>query len=153
MLAAAERVRNRADFTEVVRMGRRAGRGSLVVHLLLPSAVPGDQPGPTGGSGARAGFIVSKAVGNAVTRNRVRRRLRHLVRSRLAALPGGALLVVRALPPAAGASSAGLAVDLHAALSAAVRAADRRSRGTSGDRSSGVPRTGPRTRARAGDAR
>jgi len=153
MLAAAERVRNRADFTEVVRMGRRAGRGSLVVHLLLSSPGPGGRSDATDSTGARAGFIVSKAVGNAVNRNRVRRRLRHLARSRLAALPGGTLLVVRALPPAAGASSAGLAADLDAALSTAVRAAERRSQGTAGDRPSGAPRTGPRTRARAGDAR
>jgi ribonuclease P protein component len=46
----------------------------------------------------------------------VQRRLRHLMRARLGALPGGALAVVRALPAAAGASSATLGADLDAAL-------------------------------------
>jgi len=68
---------------------------------------------------ARAGFVVSKAVGNAVVRNRVRRRLRHLVRPLLSELPGGATLVVRALPPAADASYATLGTDLATALAAA----------------------------------
>lgn len=63
-----------------------------------------------------AGFVVSKAVGGAVVRNRVKRRLRHLVAARLVRLPGGARLVVRALPPAAEASYAGLGRDLDRAL-------------------------------------
>ena len=65
------------------------------------------------------GFTVSKAVGNAVTRNRVKRRLRHLTREHLPMLeelPGRAALVVRALPPAAEASYATLAVDLGRTL-------------------------------------
>lgn len=72
-------------------------------------------------STARAGFVVSKAVGNAVVRNKVRRRLRHLVRPLLGDLPEGSMLVVRALPPAAGASFAILGADLQAALAAARR--------------------------------
>ena len=65
----------------------------------------------------QVGFVVSRAVGNAVVRNRVRRRLRHLVRDRLAELsPGGAVLVVRALPDAAGASYAELRADLARCL-------------------------------------
>lgn len=77
---------------------------------------------------SRAGFVVSKAVGNAVTRNRVRRRLRELVRERLAALPEGSTLVVRALPAAAEASYPRLATDLDAALAAARSSRERRSR-------------------------
>ncbi|GAA1030293.1 hypothetical protein GCM10009565_65280 [Amycolatopsis albidoflavus] len=65
---------------------------------------------------ARAGFVVSKAVGNSVVRHRVTRRLRHLVSARLGTLPAGTSLVVRALPPAASASSAELGSDLDAAL-------------------------------------
>ena len=65
---------------------------------------------------SRVGFVVSRAVGGAVVRNRVARRLRHLVRSRLQQLPPGTLLVIRALPPAATATSAELAMDLDAVL-------------------------------------
>lgn len=57
-------------------------------------------------------------------RHRVTRRLRHLVASRLPALPVDALLVVRALPPAAAASSAELADDLDAGLRSALRKLD-----------------------------
>jgi ribonuclease P protein component len=66
---------------------------------------------------------VSKAVGNAVVRNQVRRRLRHLVRPRLAELPAGALVVVRALPAAALSAYAALGADLDTALDAALDAA------------------------------
>jgi ribonuclease P protein component len=68
---------------------------------------------------ARAGFVVSRAVGGAVVRNRVRRRLRHLVGDRLAALPPGATLVVRALPDSATTSYDRLGADLDAAIAAA----------------------------------
>ena len=98
MLAAEQRLRKSSDFTAVFRGGRRAGRGTLVVHLHVDE--------PARASEVRAGFVVSKVVGNAVVRNKVRRRLRHLVRPLLAALPGGATLVVRALPAAASAWSA-----------------------------------------------
>ena len=113
MLAAAQRMRRSADFAATIRGGRRAGRGTVVVHLLL------DEPALA--STARAGFVVSKAVGNAVVRNQVRRRLRHLVRPLLSDLPAGSSLVVRALPAAAGASFATLGADLEAALAAARR--------------------------------
>lgn len=72
---------------------------------------------PSAGSASpRVGFVVSRAVGNAVVRNRVRRRLRHLVRDRLGELPPGAVVVVRALPDAAGASSSELRGDLARCL-------------------------------------
>jgi ribonuclease P protein component len=55
-------------------------------------------------------------VGGAVIRNRVRRRLRHLVRERLATLPTDSLVVVRALPAAAGASYRDLGDELDRCL-------------------------------------
>jgi ribonuclease P protein component len=106
VLPAARRLRHRAEFTDTVRQGRRAGSPGLVVHLWSD-----DTTAP-----ARAGFVVGKAVGPAVVRNRVRRRLRHLVAHRIGQLPAGTLLVVRATPPAAGASHAALSTALDRAL-------------------------------------
>jgi ribonuclease P protein component len=111
VLAAAQRLRRRAEFAATIRGGRRAGRGGVVVHIRIAD----DETGP-----ARAGFVVSRAVGGAVVRNRVRRRLRHLTRERLAALPAGTELVVRAQPAAAGRGYAELGADLDDALAAAL---------------------------------
>jgi ribonuclease P protein component len=111
VLAAAQRMRRSADFAATIRGGRRVGRGTVVVHLLLEE--------PVRASTARAGFVVSKAVGNAVVRNQVRRRLRHLVRPLLGDLPDGTSLVVRALPPSASATFATLGADLSSALASA----------------------------------
>jgi ribonuclease P protein component len=103
-------MRNGSDFTAAVRGGRRAGRRTLVVHLNRATSpeVP-----------TRVGFVVSKAVGSAVVRNRVKRQLRHLTRERMDLLPTGSLVVVRANPAAAGAST--LAADLDSALAALLR--------------------------------
>ncbi|MER5304120.1 MULTISPECIES: ribonuclease P protein component [Streptomyces] len=114
MLPTEHRLRRREDFATAVRRGRRAGRPLLVVHLRSGATdphVPGESVPPT-----RAGFVVSKAVGGAVVRNTVKRRLRHLMRDRLALLPPGSLVVVRALPGAGDADHALLARDLDAAL-------------------------------------
>ncbi|MGI5246323.1 ribonuclease P protein component [Dactylosporangium sp. CA-139066] len=134
MLAAAQRLRRREDFAATIRNGRRAGRGALVVHFLNPglsqpgvAPFEGDARSEDGagthaeGAGARAGFVVSRAVGNAVVRNAVKRRLRHLVRPRLAELPEGSVIVVRALPEAARVGYHALEQDLDAALQAARR--------------------------------
>jgi ribonuclease P protein component len=64
----------------------------------------------------RVGLVVSKAVGNAVVRNRVKRRLRHQVATHLGELPAGTSVVLRALPPAATATSAELAQELTLSL-------------------------------------
>lgn len=109
MLPAAARLRRSEDFRVVMRRGARAGKRRLVVHALTT-----DPPGPA--EAARAGFVVSKAVGNSVVRHRVTRRLRHLVSERLGTLPPGSSLVIRALPPAADATSGELGSDLDASL-------------------------------------
>jgi ribonuclease P protein component len=108
VLPPSTRLTRREDFATAVRRGRRAARGALVVHLACGSPDAGAQP--------RVGFVVGRTVGGAVTRHRVQRQLRHLMRPWLDRLPGGALVVVRALPAAAGASSTALSGDLDAAL-------------------------------------
>lgn len=95
----------------MVRSGRRAGARHLVVHLLHSG----------GENSPRVGFVVSAKVGNAVVRHRVTRRLRPLMRTELGRLAAGTDVVVRALPAAAGASSADLASDLKIGLAAAER--------------------------------
>jgi ribonuclease P protein component len=129
VLAAAQRLRRSSDFAAAIRAGHRAGRGSVVVHLTVPQQPELSEPARTEESPVRAGFVVSKAVGGAVTRNTVRRRLRHLVRERLADLPAGSVLVVRAQPGSATAPYETLGADLDAALAAARRPGRDRSGG------------------------
>jgi ribonuclease P protein component len=76
---------------------------------------------PAADGGPRAGLVVSKAVGGSVVRHRVSRRLRHLLAPRLRELPAGAMLVVRALPPAADATSAELGDDLDSGIRGVLR--------------------------------
>ncbi len=103
MLPAPNRLRERAEFTSAVRAlrGSRAGSRLLVVHAHQTDARAGLPP--------RVGFVVSKAVGGAVVRNRTKRRLRAVVAQRLARIPTGTDVVVRANPAAAQASSRELA--------------------------------------------
>ncbi len=96
-----------------------------MVHLLpagagAPEGTPTGAP-ETGPTPARVGFVVSRAIGGSVVRNRVERRLRHLVREHLDALPAGVRVVVRANPPASGATHEQLRSDLVAAMASAAR--------------------------------
>ena len=130
MLPQQSRMRRAEDFRRVLRTGRRAGGSVLAGHLLLPVG-PADPDGPAGHGGTtgevlsgdptKVGFIVSRAVGSAVVRNRVKRRLRELMRGRLASLPRGCLLVLRAHPAAAGARQADLAADLDLVIGRLLR--------------------------------
>jgi ribonuclease P protein component len=108
-------VRHGTEFTLAVRTGTRAGRPTVVGHLLVRADGLGEaEP-------ARVGFVVSRAVGPAVTRNKVKRRLRELMRGYLHSLPGGSLLVVRANAAAAHASHPDLAADLDSVISRLLR--------------------------------
>jgi ribonuclease P protein component len=111
MLSTQQRVTESAEFAEVIRGGRRTGRTHMVVYYAARLDSAKARTGIP-----RAGFVVSKAVGAAVVRNRVKRRLRHLVAERIADLPPGSAVVVRALPAAATADSAELGRDLDSAL-------------------------------------
>lgn len=126
MLPARHRMRRGEDFTHAVRRGRRSGSTHLVAHLLLPPAMTvvremEDADGSTRVlpvlRPALVGLVVSRAVGIAVVRTRVKRRLRALMASRLHQLPDGSLLVLRANPAAAHATSSELAGSLDRAMS------------------------------------
>ncbi|MGQ0625304.1 MAG: ribonuclease P protein component [Sporichthyaceae bacterium] len=108
MLPARNRLRHREDFVSALRQGRRSGRGAVVVHLQRSL-------GPANGP-ARVGLVVSRAVGGAVLRNRVKRRLREIMRAQLHLVPAGAIVVLRALPPAAGISAAELSSQVASGL-------------------------------------
>jgi ribonuclease P protein component len=108
-------MRRRAEFTEVVRRGRRAGRPFVVAHLLTR---------PESTEPPRVGFVVSRAVGNSVVRNRVERRLRHILADRRKVLPAGSLLVVRANPRSAKASFHDLAADVDRVLHRLMRSGE-----------------------------
>jgi ribonuclease P protein component len=110
VLSADHRLTSADDFRLAVRRGARAGGPVLVVHLVRPNV---DKAINTH---TRVGFVVAKSVGPAVVRNRVKRRLRHLMRDRLAAVPGGSVLVIRALPESAGADFGELAAELDRCL-------------------------------------
>jgi ribonuclease P protein component len=110
VLPPDNRLTDGASFRQSVRVGRRAGSRTLVVHLAEATDASVGTPAP------RIGFVVSKAVGNAVVRNRVKRRLRHLAREHVSSLPGSAVLVVRALPASATASTGELSTDLARCL-------------------------------------
>lgn len=129
MLPQQSRMRRTEDFRRVLRYGRRAGGSMLAGHLLLsgpesagsPEAARSSAGAVRSGDPAKVGLIVSRAVGSAVVRNRVKRRLRELMRRRLASLPGGCLLVLRAHPAAARARQADLAADLDLVIGRLLR--------------------------------
>jgi ribonuclease P protein component len=111
VLPSGNRLHRSAEFRSVVSAGRRARRGTLVLHHLpsLTASAAAKKPA--------VGLVVGKLVGSSVVRHRLSRRLRAQLRDRLDRLPAGSATVVRALPAAASASFAVLGADLDAALS------------------------------------
>jgi len=110
VLPAGHRLRASSDFAATFRgpRGARAGSTLIVVHANQADARAGQPP--------RVGFVVSKAVGGAVVRNRTKRRLRALMAARVAGVPAGTDLVIRANPLAAQANSESLAAELDVLL-------------------------------------
>jgi len=77
------RVRARAEFDRIFKLGRRIAAPSLALHLLAEGDVP------------RLGLAVSRKVSaNAVVRNRIKRALREEFRHLRTALPGGDYVLV-----------------------------------------------------------
>jgi ribonuclease P protein component len=116
VLPAQARLRRRPEFTAVVRSGRRAGRPTMVLHLLPERPVAGDAAADGAVPCPRVGLVVGRAVGNSVVRHRVSRRLRAAAREELHRLPASADLVLRARPEAATAPYGRLRSDLAAGL-------------------------------------
>lgn len=110
MLPSRHRLVSSADFAAAIRApgGARWGSRLVVVHANTSDARAGQPP--------RVGFVVPKPVGTAVVRNRTKRRLRALTASRLAGIPEGVDVVVRANPAAGQATSAELAAELDRGL-------------------------------------
>ena len=105
MLPSAHRLRASGDFTLIQRRGTRISRPTIILSALSRSDSP-----------TRLGLSVGKTVGNSVMRHSVSRKLRHVSAPHLRDLPAGTQLVIRALPAAAGATSAQLEADVSAAL-------------------------------------
>ncbi len=85
----------------------------MVVHANSTDARAGQPP--------RVGFVVSKAVGNAVVRNRTKRVLRALMRARIAQVPDGVDVVVKANPALPGTPRTLLVQDLDRLLATVLR--------------------------------
>ena len=86
-LRAIERIRNKKDFSEIYKKGRRL-KGQYFVLVFAPNGL----------NYSRLGVVVSKKVGQATVRNRVKRRFRELFRRNKALLPGNFDLVLIARP-------------------------------------------------------
>ena len=101
----------------MMRSRRRKGSRTVVVHYLEKGSGLGGKVNDVASTrSARFGLVVGKNVGNAVTRHRVSRLLREAIRSMADELDAGCDVVVRALPPAAGASGKELEADVRKCL-------------------------------------
>jgi ribonuclease P protein component len=113
VLPGRHRLRSSADFAAVFRGARRAGGSRSGSRLMVVQANSTDA---RAGQPPRVGFVVSKAVGNAVVRNRTKRVLRSLMTARVAQLPEGVDVVVRANADLPGSPTTVLAQDLDRLL-------------------------------------
>ena len=101
-----------ADFTAAIRQGTRAGDPLVVVHVRADEER----------NSRLVGFVVPKReIKRANGRNRVKRQLRHLMRERIADLPEGSRVVVRASHKALGVPSKELGTHLDRVMERAWR--------------------------------
>ncbi|QPK83262.1 ribonuclease P protein component [Corynebacterium qintianiae] len=114
MLPEAHKLTSSADFRRTMSARTRSGSRTLVVHISARTDI-------ALAGGPRFGLVVSKAVGNAVVRHRVSRRLRHVLLGGVDKLARELDIVVRALPPAAEATSAELKKDFEQAAAASLK--------------------------------
>jgi ribonuclease P protein component len=85
------RLRQTKDFTRVREHGKSSQARLIRIGLLRTGRV----------DSARVGIITSRRVGGAVIRNKVRRRLREILKSCIAQIPAGSLVVIVAKSAAA----------------------------------------------------
>lgn len=117
MLPRAHRMVDPADFRSTIRTGSRGGDPLVVVHARTDE----------GEENRLVGFVVPKReIKRANGRNRVKRQLRHLMRERIADLPKGARVVVRASSKALGVPSKELGEHLDRVMARAWRKWDAR---------------------------
>ena len=114
MLPEQYRLHSSRDYQATVRAGRRVGGRNLVVYVANRASESG--PPALVFGGPRFGLIVSKSVGGSVVRHTLARRLRPLCVQVATELDEGTDVVIRALAPAASATSANLERDLRRAL-------------------------------------
>ena len=112
MLPRAHRMVDPADFTAAIRQGTRTGDPLVVVHVRADEER----------NSRLVGFVVPKReIKRANGRNRVKRQLRHLMRERIADLPSGTRIVIRASRKALGIPSKELADHLDRVMERAWR--------------------------------
>lgn len=117
MLPRAHRMVDPADFRSTIRTGSRGGDPLVVVHARTDE----------GEENRLVGFVVPKReIKRANGRNRVKRQLRHLMRERVADLPEGSRIVVRASSKALGVPSKVLGDHLDRVMARAWRKWDAR---------------------------
>lgn len=114
MLPRSHRLTHPDHFKDAYRRGVSAAGAYVVIHCAQQGAEP-----------AQIGFVTSKKVGNSVMRHRIKRQLRHIMRERLGQCPSGARIVVRALPAAAGCTTAQLSADIDRTWQRVMKRLDR----------------------------
>lgn|SRR5262245_60976655 len=101
----AARLRKRAEFLKLTRIGRKLQSANFVV---ISKSNDRDQ--------SRLGVTVSGKVGNSVVRNRIKRHIREFFRRRCGELPRGTDFLIIARPGAADLAGKGLTDELERVL-------------------------------------